>query len=121
LLTHPQDAGLVLGAVSRSYYFSGEPSLESVEVGGASLVGDLSAVMAEAGEFPWTGLNPVAMTSQDGGLMLHANPHRMGLTIGFSSRALVALPADFRGEMFIHANEGDETPPAFLIRKEVAP
>lgn len=121
LLTHPQDAGLILGSVNRTYYFNDETrsGVEDVITHLAEASSEFSMTTTEP--FAWSGLDPVALTSRDIGLMLHANPHRIGFTIGLSSRALVVLPREFRGAMYIHAQVGEDTPPSFAIVEEITP
>lgn len=118
ILTNPADAGVVLGATNRTYYFEGTKS-----AGGSIVLPDLRHSQTHRlrlveEEFDWRSLRPAAHGGQSIGVMIHANSIRIGATIGLNTYAALRLPRDFDGLLLIDALIGKPSLGELYIRRE---
>ena len=125
LITHPSDAGFVIGCVNQTYYFEGERSVgEVVPFADIQHPQTLRAVVSDAVrggswiEKRWMTMEPVAFVGQSSGAITAFNPHRMGFLIGFNHHAALRIPSDFKGVFCIDTTSGDVSPGCLYLKRE---
>jgi hypothetical protein len=122
LTTGALDAGLTVGHSRRTYFIPKQPEGSDRADGGAAI--DVAALVAgrtgEEREPPPGGMArlgaPVAVDERATGIMLRANEHAVGLTLGVEQRTVLRLPADFEGVVAMRARRDGE-PGSFHVRE----
>ncbi|MHC4544328.1 MAG: hypothetical protein ACYSYL_07340 [Planctomycetota bacterium] len=118
--TNAADAGFVIGGTNKIYYFEG-PNSMGKHVNLPDLEHPDSYKLKHTDQdldYDLATLPTVALVNQSTGIMIHANPGRIGVSLGLSKHASLRLPADFNGILFIDTNTEKPLLGKLYIRKE---